>query len=951
MTHHTPTAPGPVALGRGVVINAGDAIPAPWMSAPVITVTEDVLRTPQEVVGRLHLAWAAREPVVVELAVDPGRFRDPTVLEGAPWTWAPDTEPWFDRLHFLVWANTYDGRGGSLTWWWGRKAARLGAVLEPACSADVVLAGSVTAWIDGGPRSPFAPDELGGHRVVHAETIELGRLEVAPAPVAPSADLAPDQLAAVAHRSGPARVIAPAGSGKTRVLTERLRHLLGDRGWERELVLAVAYNKEAQLELERRSEAFRPRVRTLNALGLWVLGQHRGRAPAVLEERECRRLVESLLPGRRPRRANTDPIGPYLEALGLVRLGLRSPSEVEASRDDVDGLAEIFGPYRAALADRGAVDFDDQIYAAIEAVSGDGAFRRAMQQQCRHLLVDEFQDLTPAHVLLLRLLALPGLDVFGVGDDDQVIYGHAGADPAFLIDYTKLFPGAASHPLTVNYRCPVEVVDAARHLLGYNHRRVAKEIHADAGADPGPDALAVVHHGPDDGAAVLAELVAGWLASGESAPAEVAVLARVNSLLLAPHVALVDGGVPVASVLRPAVLERTGLRAALAYLRIATAVDGIDQRDIVEVLRRPTRGLPQWFPERLARRRTWTIAALRSVADQVPDKEGAKVLHLADDLAAVAAAAEGGTTRRVLEVVRDEVGLGSAMTLLDRTGAGQGSSHLDDLEGLLGVADLHPDPAGFEAWLRAHLTQAPDPEGVMLSTIHRVKGREWDRVAIVGVADGVVPHRLADDVEEERRVLHVGITRGRRRVAVLADRTRPSPFIGELDGSAPHRGVRASGRVAEPPVPRSRARAAAPPGREAIAAEHGRRVKVLGGYEGTIEAVDGRAAVLSLSSGGSLTVRFGERVEHEGRTAPLGPPTELWGSAGEAEAALRAWRTGRANADGVPPYIVLSDAHLRGIALTRPQSAAELAACDGIGPTKLDRYGDDILAMLDQVEA
>jgi superfamily II DNA helicase RecQ len=126
---------------------------------------------------------------------------------------------------------------------------------------------------------------------------------------------------------------------------------------------------------------------------------------------------------------------------------------------------------------------------------------------------------------------------------------------------------------------------------------------------------------------------------------------------------------------------------------------------------------------------------------------------------------------------------------------------------------------------------------------------------------------------------------------------------------------------------------------------------VLGGYEGTIEAVDGRAAVLSLSSGGSLTVRFGERVEHEGRTAPLGPPTELWGSAGEAEAALRAWRTGRANADGVPPYIVLSDAHLRGIALTRPQSAAELAACDGIGPTKLDRYGDDILAMLDQVEA
>ncbi|MCB0962624.1 MAG: ATP-dependent helicase, partial [Acidimicrobiales bacterium] len=180
--------------------------------------------------------------------------------------------------------------------------------------------------------------------------------------------------------------------------------------------------------------------------------------------------------GRRPRRANTDPIGPYLEALGLVRLGLRDPAEVEAERDDVDGLAELFAPYRARLADRGAVDFDEQIYGAIEVLLRDGAFRRAMQARCRHLLVDEFQDLTPAHVLLLRLLALPGLDVFGVGDDDQVIYGHVGADPAFLIDYESLFPGAADHPLQVNYRCATEITDAARHLLGYNRRRVAKEI-------------------------------------------------------------------------------------------------------------------------------------------------------------------------------------------------------------------------------------------------------------------------------------------------------------------------------------------------------------------------------------------------------------------------------------------------------------------------------------------
>jgi superfamily II DNA helicase RecQ len=152
-------------------------------------------------------------------------------------------------------------------------------------------------------------------------------------------------------------------------------------------------------------------------------------------------------------------------------------------------------------------------------------------------------------------------------------------------------------------------------------------------------------------------------------------------------------------------------------------------------------------------------------------------------------------------------------------------------------------------------------------------------------------------------------------------------------------------------VARTRQRLAGSAGPEAVTAEHGRRLKVLGGYEGTVESVDGRGAVLSLSTGGALTVRFGERVEHDGRTAPLGPPTELWGGAGSAESALRTWRTARAKSDGVPPYIVLSDAHLRGIALTRPETAAELAACDGIGPTKLDRYGDDILAVLDQVES
>ncbi len=591
--------------------------------------------------------------------------------------------------------------------------------------------------------------------------------------------------------------------------------------------------------------------------------------------------------------------------------------------------------------------------------------RRSLQQRCRHLLVDEFQDLTPAHVLLIRLLALPGLDVFGVGDDDQVIYGHVSADPAFLIDYDRLFPGAGNHPLTVNYRCPVEVVDGARTLLGYNHRRIAKEIKAGPEADPTPGALEVVEHGPDDAAGATVEVVRGWLADGDIAPTSVAVLARVNSLLLAPHVALAEVGIPLASVLSPDVLERTGMRAALAYLRIATSGDAISPRDVVEILRRPTRGLPQWFPDRLARRSSWTTDQIAAIADQVPDKESAKVIRLAGDLELVVRAARRGTTRKVLEVVRDDVGLGSAMTLLDRTGGGQGSSHLDDLEGLLAVADLHPDPAGFESWLRQVFTREADPVGVTLSTIHRVKGREWDRVVLYGVVDGVVPHRLSTDVEEERRVLHVGITRGRHRVAVLTDRSRRSPFLAELAGTAPRTapGRRSQGAAGTGSSPVARAGSGREAGRagarrgsagsvgaaDGIVAVEGHEVKVLGGYAGVIVDADRRGVRLRLDNGGTLNVRYGERVEQRGRTAPLAQPTELWGLAAAAEEVLRRWRSARAKADGVPAYVVLSDAHLRGIALARPTDAAALADCDGIGPTKLDRYGNDILAELDKV--
>jgi DNA helicase-2/ATP-dependent DNA helicase PcrA len=149
----------------------------------------------------------------------------------------------------------------------------------------------------------------------------------------------------------------------------------------------------------------------------------------------------------------------------------------------------------------------------------------------------------------------------------------------------------------------------------------------------------------------------------------------------------------------------------------------------------------------------------------------------------VVSVARDGTTRDVLRAVKDDIGLGRAMDLLDSSGAT--ASHLDDLEALEQVALLHPDPAGFEPWLRKVVRRETRPDGVTLSTVHRVKGREWDHVVVYGASAAMFPHRLADDVEEERRVFHVAITRARRQAVVLADAERPSPFLAELTGSAP----------------------------------------------------------------------------------------------------------------------------------------------------------------------
>ncbi|HEX2564096.1 MAG TPA: hypothetical protein VHK25_09280, partial [Acidimicrobiales bacterium] len=179
-----PFAAPPPGLGRGVVVNVGDPVAEPWGGAPVVTVDEAALVDPGGgVVAALHDAWAERRPVVVALGVDPARFREPASVEvDEPWRLTPELEVWSDRLHFLVWANTYDARDGEPVWWWARKAVRLGAAAAGGrhagahgAAGDVVLPDGTRAWVDGGPRGDDLGTALGG-AVVHAESVEQGLL-------------------------------------------------------------------------------------------------------------------------------------------------------------------------------------------------------------------------------------------------------------------------------------------------------------------------------------------------------------------------------------------------------------------------------------------------------------------------------------------------------------------------------------------------------------------------------------------------------------------------------------------------------------------------------------------------------------------------------------------------------------------------------------------------------
>lgn len=953
---HTPRhgwiQPGPNELGRGLVIPAGGNLPTPWRDAGRVIIDAGVIAQPEETVLRLITFAAEGRRVVVELAV---AFADPprSVETTAPFSLG--ARFWFplDVLHYLVWSNSVDATGREPHWDAMDRALQLGAHPAPSDGpGDIISPSGALIWLDGGPIRRLPP--IDGCAVLHSVALEHGSL-VPPSGHGSNADLADDQRAAVDHRAASARIIAPAGSGKTRVLTERARHLLNDWKIPPSGVGLVAFNKRAQEEMLARTPDLRGlRVRTLNAIALAIVNgtapfHRQPRTLRTIDEIEVRRIIGRLI--QFPRKRNTDPVAAWMEALGVIRLGLREPHEVEAMYNgDVDGLAEMWPRYRAALERDGSLDFDEQIYRAIELLLTDVDAREAAQRACRLLLVDEFQDLTPAHVLLVRLLSAPGFGVFGVGDDDQTIYGYSGADPAWLIDFATLFPSAGEHPLRVNYRCPGDVVAAADRLVRHNRRRVPKVITSVRPETIGLDLVSSV-----DTLAATVAAVTGAVAEGHR-PASIAVLTRVNAMLAPVQLGLLACGVSVHGGVGTEFVERTAVRAALAWIRLAvSSPEQLDSTDLAEALRRPSRPLHPnvvtWVAEQSS------VSGLRRLAGRVNnERDASRIATFVEDIGRLQRLAESATTAHVLRSLADDIGLGASIATLDdgRHGMNRAAQN-DDLVALAQLATLQPDPQRFGPWIRNQLALPRSDDGVVLATVHRVKGQEWPVVVLHHAEADQYPHRLAEDLEEERRVFHVAITRASQRLVVVSGRS-PSPFLEEMQNEPPAR-IASMDTDGSKSAERGRSKAPALPGKaRETAFEKGfvlaapGVVLVDGGQEWTISVVEVSGAVASLG-GATRRFAFGSTVATGGRQrgrlrgVPAEGPGHVSAAAVLAHDLLRQIREKLRS--GKPAYVVFDDKTLEAIALALPATLAELGRIPGIGPTKLEQYGDAVLTAVE----
>ena len=601
-------------------------------------------------------------------------------------------------------------------------------------------------------------------------------------------DLDPSQSAAAGHGAGPMRVLAPAGSGKTKTLVNRVCSLVNS-GVAPGSILPLAFNRKAAEEMNARLQGKQlagVRARTFHSLGYEIV---RSGSRLVFDAGAESDLTRVALKDALQALGTEQHLAEgecFERCMGLLSAAKMDLLPLEGLTVNVNGISVPFGPvftrFLELQNERRFMNYDDMIYFALRILIDSGEMRRRYQEEFRYLLVDEFQDLNQAQILLLRILALPENNMFIVGDDDQMIYGWRGASVRSIIEFPLIHACASECALTTNYRSSERIVAHAGWLIARNRERVPKAVVPRPGAPRGEFRIAL-HRGLWEQAQSAADWV---MAKNGAAPwRETAVLFRYNALQFIVALALDRKNIPHTRLAGNRLFDSRAGRDVSAWLNVLLFPGSAGREDLERILRRP---------ENLLRRSL--IGGLESWRDlEMLPGTGAMTGEEEDALRGFLLRAERFRLRaprlsphELIEELDSMVHLRDAY---DRRRAAAGDpDEADDrtyLDVIEAVARTFPTAAGFLAHIEASRTNPPasgssagnlpEQDEVVLSTIHRAKGNEFSRVVFFDLSRR--SRFRGRENEEERRVAYVGLTRARDALLVTADGRRQSPFLRE----------------------------------------------------------------------------------------------------------------------------------------------------------------------------
>jgi len=644
--------------------------------------------------------------------------------------------------------------------------------------------------------------------------------------------LNPSQRAAVDHIDGPLLVLAGAGSGKTRVITHRVAYLL-ELGIVPSRIVALSFTNKAAGEMRERLASMVGRgvaselsMGTFHSLGAWMMREDPsafglpGRRFSILDQGDVYGVVRSLLREHGHHGTGGDrrfDLGAVVQRISLWKNDFVTADQLESLIvDEYDVVAaSIYEHYEERLQSLGAVDFDDLVCRIAHVLRHDEATRDRWQGRFDYVMVDEYQDTNGAQLQLLRQLVRPPYNLAVVGDDDQAIYGWRGAKVDNILRFDEHFRGATVIKLEENYRSRAPILRAANAVVSHNKARHDKELVITRGEGPAVQ-LVVAADGAQE---------AGWvgkkirrLVMDEGVPAkEVAVLYRSALQAKLIEEELQQHGVPYRVLGGQSMYDKKEVKDAQAYLKVL--VMPRDELALRRALETPPRGIGARSMERMAAwARAHSVPLVEAVhrSGEVPDLPFRASQALGTFSAMVrrhqARAREAGVSTSLNELLEH-------ISLREHVRKDTGSDQAADarwsgVKWLVGSIDRYEQrmrgkgkaPRWGEYLGSMTLDKSNDapeegPRGqVTLATLHSAKGLEWEHVFIIGVEEGTMPHRrvaaprasdaIAGDIEEERRLFYVGITRAREqlwltRSAGRIDRGReierpPSRFLEEL---------------------------------------------------------------------------------------------------------------------------------------------------------------------------